>query len=212
METHAGKRRRSKSRSGLNRTMQYGNLRFYTFFLPVRQFKSYYVVWKPVDFKTVQLRKNSLNRTMQYGNYLKEDTTFRISASLNRTMQYGNDFLYGVKTNHSICLNRTMQYGNLLILHAPPMRISLFKSYYVVWKPFSPSFNFFTVEGLNRTMQYGNFLLELYRRSFAEFKSYYVVWKPSLLIWSHSFRLCLNRTMQYGNYISSLEKDENNCV
>ena len=54
---------------GLNRTMQYGNLRdtkFMNFGSP--KFKSYYVVWKPPREKIILNTKKSLNRTMQYGN------------------------------------------------------------------------------------------------------------------------------------------------
>ena len=53
-------------------------------------FKSYYVVWKHnVKASTVnKLRR--LNRTMQYGNYLKRILKTAGTQSLNRTMQYGN--------------------------------------------------------------------------------------------------------------------------
>ena len=121
------------------------------------------------------------------------------------------------------CLNRTMQYGNVFFIIIS-WRAIQFKSYYVVWKLFCKSTLSSFFFGLNRTMQYGNFLLEFYRRSFAdEFKSYYVVWKHKryhsyryaryrfksyYVVWklsgvSHIFfhHRSLNRTMQYGNFI-----------
>ena len=55
---------------------------------------------------------------------------------LNRTMQYGNFFLEPTEIFVWIRLNRTMQYGNRLQFLTQKTRITSFKSYYVVWKPF----------------------------------------------------------------------------
>ena len=55
----------------------------------------------------------------------------------------------------------------------------MFKSYYVVWKPWKKPPNI------------------VYLRWF---KSYYVVWKPRYLTSDlGAYQKCLNRTMQYGN-------------
>ena len=54
----------------------------------------------------------------------------------------------------------------------------MFKSYYVVWKPFPSGTDVNNKEGLNRTMQYGN-------RNFDNIDMHFI--------------LGLNRTMQYGN-------------
>ena len=63
---------------GLNRTMQYGNTKYY-------------------------IKKNkkliSLNRTMQYGNICRELQYRLFVLCLNRTMQYGNN--YAVSVNNS---------------------------------------------------------------------------------------------------------------
>ena len=119
-------------------------------------------------------------------------------------------------------LNRTMQYGNSVIQFRIHRLYGMFKSYYVVWKPFPSnpmisvaSFKSYYVVwklhsyhliicfvrlGLNRTMQYGNFSCSVYSSSCCRwFKSYYVVWKlkkQSEVVGSISG---LNRTMQYGN-------------
>ena len=55
---------------GLNRTMQYGNLK---------------------GIKKKKRISPSLNRTMQYGNEKMEYIIGEGTPSLNRTMQYGND-------------------------------------------------------------------------------------------------------------------------
>ena len=99
--------------ASLNRTMQYGNDYIKDPFKPDdKVFKSYYVVWKPVntgttvnrqfEFKSyyvvwkhdmgmiMQHAKHRLNRTMQYGNKPKAKEFFKGMYGLNRTMQYGN--------------------------------------------------------------------------------------------------------------------------
>ena len=54
---------------GLNRTMQYGNsIAGGSFGVPLRMFKSYYVVWKQHRLGGDEYGQMSLNRTMQYGN------------------------------------------------------------------------------------------------------------------------------------------------
>ena len=53
---------------GLNRTMQYGNRGKRIWDIGNRKFKSYYVVWKLVDFFERKRKTVCLNRTMQYGN------------------------------------------------------------------------------------------------------------------------------------------------
>ena len=55
-----------------------------------------------------------------------------------------------------VCLNRTMQYGNSVGSSKSPSKLPEFKSYYVVWKLYSPKNDVGETE---------------------EFKSYYVVWK-----------------------------------
>ena len=57
-------------KQSLNRTMQYGNFFFEANNPPkVSQFKSYYVVWKPLKKNsTDDASTKGLNRTMQYGN------------------------------------------------------------------------------------------------------------------------------------------------
>ena len=97
----------------LNRTMQYGNSEnFEVLFVRLFEFKSYYVVWKPLrassafhaatSFKSYYVvwklavnrgffaNKPSLNRTMQYGNFSPLNNNNIAKTSLNRTMQYGN--------------------------------------------------------------------------------------------------------------------------
>ena len=56
--------------------------------------------------------------------------------------------------------------------------MSMFKSYYVVWKPVEFSSGSDHPVSLNRTMQYGNKSVETSTQVGSEFKSYYVVWKP----------------------------------
>ena len=70
-----------------------------------------------------------------------------------------------------------MQYGNSGT-NSKAVPTNMFKSYYVVWKPFSSSDKNEKKKGLNRTMQYGNDNIDMH------FK---------LVVKS------LNRTMQYGN-------------
>ena len=74
-------------------------------------FKSYYVVWKRVDTKSTQEKKEGLNRTMQYGNHV-DGHKFLQYDSLNRTMQYGNQEAKPDRNCLTNRLNRTMQYGN----------------------------------------------------------------------------------------------------
>ena len=53
---------------GLNRTMQYGNKQLNSILWCLKEFKSYYVVWKRFFVLLFFQKKVSLNRTMQYGN------------------------------------------------------------------------------------------------------------------------------------------------
>ena len=55
-----------------------------------KQFKSYYVVWKPFFWKKKDNQKKRLNRTMQYGNFFPTSDEKKNRLCLNRTMQYGN--------------------------------------------------------------------------------------------------------------------------
>ena len=71
-------------------------------------------------------------------------------------MQYGNDEAYDEMIRMEKGLNRTMQYGNILEKHSILRPISLFKSYYVVWKLANMGRIIPIAAGLNRTMQYGN--------------------------------------------------------
>ena len=66
---HIHPRRLFSQKQSLNRTMQYGNIKY----------KIKYIKYK-----------NSLNRTMQYGNSEDEKTKLLSEGGLNRTMQYGN--------------------------------------------------------------------------------------------------------------------------
>ena len=116
-----------------------------------------------------------------------------------------------------------MQYGNVLFTQHEIENFAMFKSYYVVWKPFEILFLIFSISSLNRTMQYGNtFHLKMFELPIQKFKSYYVVWKPDVIktgiiqnflfksyyvVWKRGCcnrnkgECCsLNRTMQYGNY------------
>ena len=78
-----------------------------------------------------------------------------------------------------------MQYGNARVSKQYEREYMTFKSYYVVWKPFSTSSFFSSVGSLNRTMQYGNCdrIEEL-----------------------DGLEESLNRTMQYGNCIVQKKK------
>ena len=81
-----------------------------------------------------------------------------------------------------------MQYGNEEWKAATTAAASMFKSYYVVWKPDTPGNIKVTDIGLNRTMQYGNF-------------------GTRDILFGNG--LSLNRTMQYGNQKAKLER---NCL
>ena len=78
----------------------------------LRQFKSYYVVWKHEGICERKSHNSRLNRTMQYGNKSVETSTQVGSEGLNRTMQYGNNIVILHRASGKGCLNRTMQYGN----------------------------------------------------------------------------------------------------
>ena len=142
------------------------------------QFKSYYVVWKPICGLDIGLRADSLNRTMQYGNNNGSSNDILESNRLNRTMQYGNSFLLTSVQMHVFCLNRTMQYGNHKSDNPDNCDDRQFKSYYVVWK-----------QVLRRNNHGRNM----------KFKSYYVVWKLCIILIKYFKLTSLNRTMQYGN-------------
>ena len=80
--------------------------------------------------------------------------------------------------------------------------VTLFKSYYVVWKLKHRRYACTLYFGLNRTMQYGNCSIQILGRGrVGKFKSYYVVWK--LFFPDNAFLTTpgLNRTMQYGNLV-----------
>ena len=87
------------------------------------KFKSYYVVWKPLQKNVLFLRIfGSLNRTMQYGNFIAYLYTFSPRAGLNRTMQYGNIRKVDEIWHKTYGLNRTMQYGNQFNRMLPPKK------------------------------------------------------------------------------------------
>ena len=97
METHLNANEEDEE-DGLNRTMQYGNHSVFLSPFVSSQFKSYYVVWKPIFSFFPNTIYLSLNRTMQYGNFEKDENNSSQSFGLNRTMQYGNWlFFSGVK-------------------------------------------------------------------------------------------------------------------
>ena len=54
------------------------------------EFKSYYVVWKLPRVANIVITGQSLNRTMQYGNHTSTLFSLHMYCCLNRTMQYGN--------------------------------------------------------------------------------------------------------------------------
>ena len=98
------------------------------------EFKSYYVVWKQ--------KNNNINKTtMKFKSYYvvwkppNLARTPRVYFCLNRTMQYGNAYAHVQRMNNHQSLNRTMQYGNIFSISRFP-NTKMFKSYYVVWKPF----------------------------------------------------------------------------
>ena len=144
------------SSQSLNRTMQYGNpIRKNLYTNTSSRFKSYYVVWK-LDFSEYFVHNSlCLNRTMQYGNLLLLALPLYTDFGLNRTMQYGNRVTRAGGDLRVFSLNRTMQYGNNTLLISSAV-LQQFKSYYVVWKLFSPVKTYSSTFGLNRTMQYGN--------------------------------------------------------
>ena len=122
----------------------------------IKQFKSYYVVWKLRKNALSSHRHLRLNRTMQYGNFSPPSGVFAQHIGLNRTMQYGN-------------------FGNFEVLFVLPTE---FKSYYVVWKLLFFNTRFKKhIKCLNRTMQYGNHYIFPIFDTLQQFKSYYVVWK-----------------------------------
>ena len=104
-----------------------------SFEISVSLFKSYYVVWKLTGQRCENVRDCCLNRTMQYGNRSSFASCNCLTPSLNRTMQYGN------------CVQ-------IVVI----VTFIQFKSYYVVWKRVK--------KGTKKPVCVG-------------FKSYYVVWK-----------------------------------
>ena len=64
------------------------------------EFKSYYVVWKPICENFLLTSPLCLNRTMQYGNFYFLENLIEEMFGLNRTMQYGNSLLHMQK--HSL--------------------------------------------------------------------------------------------------------------
>ena len=98
------------------------------------------------------------------------------------------------------CLNRTMQYGNFFFRASTSSRLRLFKSYYVVWKPF------ISVVSSSLNIGFKSYYV-VWKPAFVyilspralQFKSYYVVWKPFRKTQNIVYQQCLNRTMQYGN-------------
>ena len=123
----------------LNRTMQYGNKMSQSLVPPpLRLFKSYYVVWKPM------YQTHIYYAPRQFKSYyvvwklcLDEYPPKKLFQGLNRTMQYGNidtQIRGKIPLNG---LNRTMQYGNFRRKIQGSELSSGFKSYYVVWKPWT---------------------------------------------------------------------------
>ena len=184
----------------LNRTMQYGNIKFSRLTQENKKvFKSYYVVWKQenitIDFEAIQLFK-SYYVVWKLQTFRSIDFRYMLFKSYYVVWKR-----YEKPDNNSdrSRLNRTMQYGNLLAM-SKNKRGSEFKSYYVVWKrkcraqkySFERRFKSYYVVwkqlpfdgvfrvdvGLNRTMQYGNLCQRIEDLpGIEEFKSYYVVWK-----------------------------------
>ena len=76
--------------SSLNRTMQYGNIFKGFLRFRLKEFKSYYVVWKQDRRGGRIMFYSGLNRTMQYGNFFECSRSDLLLFRLNRTMQYGN--------------------------------------------------------------------------------------------------------------------------
>ena len=95
-----------------------------------------------------------------------------------------------------------MQYGNHALLRTHHFCLLLFKSYYVVWKPFCAILCAIFCAVFKSYYVVWKLVICFYAIiiSFV-FKSYYVVWKqnPNCLPLFHRFSL--NRTMQYGNLV-----------
>ena len=99
--------------SGLNRTMQYGNV-----------FSS----------SEINKKKKGLNRTMQYGNHLLHRSPSREVEMFKSYYVVWKLCFLRVFLLFLDCLNRTMQYGNYSRPSRSRPQKKRFKSYYVVWK------------------------------------------------------------------------------
>ena len=106
------KMEKNSRQSGLNRTMQYGNL----------------PIWGQHKNTT-----SCLNRTMQYGNAHRRIRKPRRNHLFKSYYVVWKPILTRYLTTDLGGLNRTMQYGNVSLCFEvfPPI---WFKSYYVVWK------------------------------------------------------------------------------
>ena len=133
---YKSKGRTIKYTSSLNRTMQYGNSFSPMFEYSIGSpFKSYYVVWKQIpQAKWLDLLIQFKSYYVVWKQYSSTVPNPNISG-LNRTMQYGNFVLLHRHTLYEPGLNRTMQYGNQMNFQQRFQKRTMFKSYYVVWKP-----------------------------------------------------------------------------
>ena len=124
------------------------------------EFKSYYVVWKPLCSVYNNYQIPCLNRTMQYGNALISTSAFvQISAF----------------KSYYVVWKPQNQTTNIIY-------IFLFKSYYVVWKLFLCRFLFFLKKEFKSYYVVWKPVQELRPHSPpCLFKSYYVVWKPYVM-------------------------------
>ena len=118
METFFLKRSDSRQIQRLNRTMQYGNWIKSIIRKKIKQFKSYYVVWK------LSLQKQKGNQKQRFKSYY---VVWKLS-----------DFEYIISSldmfkSYYVVWKRILRDGRKNIRSA-------FKSYYVVWKPIVRNF------------------------------------------------------------------------
>ena len=96
----------------LNRTMQYGNLTLLLNWFGVIVFKSYYVVWKPVQSRGIYFPSTEFKSYYVVWKPCAK-TAFALTAVLFKSYyvvwkQQENKKDFDIP----VCLNRTMQYGN----------------------------------------------------------------------------------------------------
>ena len=139
----------------LNRTMQYGNRTKKVGDTLISQFKSYYVVWKPLNMIKSKSDILGLNRTMQYGNFFVLLLFVLPLLFKSYYVVWKPSYFSALISFHCLFKSYYVVWKLLQLLYIAWVEY-MFKSYYVVWKhhsSFSLNFKYFS---LNRTMQYGN--------------------------------------------------------